>query len=65
MRTGLNLGLLESILALMFFSWVLGAAGTVLSIPIYLPLKEIFREYSAQEHLDGADAGPGQSGRGS
>ncbi len=49
MRTGLNLGLLESVLALMFFSWVLGAAGAVLSIPIYLTVREAFRRYAAAE----------------
>ncbi len=43
MKTGLNLGVLESFLALMFFSWVLGAAGTLLAIPVYLTLKEILR----------------------
>ena len=43
MKTGLDLGVLESFLALMFFSWMLGAAGTILSIPIYLTLKEILR----------------------
>jgi AI-2 transport protein TqsA len=46
MRTGLNLGILESFLALMFFSWLLGAAGTVLSIPIYLTMKEVLRRFS-------------------
>jgi len=49
MRTGLNLGLLESVLALMFFSWVLGAAGAVLSIPIYLTVREAYRRYAAAE----------------
>jgi predicted PurR-regulated permease PerM len=49
MRTGLNLGLLESVLALMFFSWVLGAAGAVLSIPIYLTVREAYRRYAALE----------------
>jgi AI-2 transport protein TqsA len=48
MKTGLNLGVLESFLVLMFFGWVLGAAGTVLSIPIYLTLKEVLRGYSAK-----------------
>jgi predicted PurR-regulated permease PerM len=43
MKSGLNLGVLESFLALMFFSWVLGAAGTILAIPVYLTLKEILR----------------------
>jgi len=43
MKTGLHLGVLESFLALMFFSWMLGAAGTLLSIPVYLTLKEILR----------------------
>jgi len=47
MRSGLNLGILESFLALMFFSWVLGATGAVLSIPIYLTLKEVLRGHSA------------------
>jgi predicted PurR-regulated permease PerM len=53
MKTGLNLGVLESFLVLMFFGWVLGAAGTVLSIPIYLTLKEVLRG-----HLTGEGAAP-------
>jgi len=48
MKSGLNLGILESFLALMFFSWVLGASGAVLSIPVYLTLKEIARGHSAE-----------------
>lgn len=47
MRASLNLGLLESLLALIFFSWVFGAAGAVLSIPIYLVLKEALKSHSA------------------
>ncbi|MFI5210311.1 MAG: AI-2E family transporter [Gemmatimonadales bacterium] len=46
MKTGLNLGILESFLVLMFFGWVLGAAGTVLSIPVYLTLKEVIRGHA-------------------
>jgi len=48
MRSGLNLGLLESFLALMFFGWVLGATGAILSIPLYLILKEVLRGHSAR-----------------
>ena len=48
MRTGLNIGVLESFLVLMFFSWMLGAAGTVLSIPVYLTVKEVLRGHQAQ-----------------
>jgi len=53
MKTGLNLGVLESFLVLMFFGWMLGAAGTVLSIPVYLTLKEVLRG-----HLTGEGAAP-------
>jgi predicted PurR-regulated permease PerM len=53
MKTGLNLGVLESFLVLLFFGWVLGAAGTVLSIPVYLTLKEVFRG-----HLTGEGGAP-------
>jgi AI-2 transport protein TqsA len=48
MKSGLNLGVLESFLVLMFFGWVLGAAGTVLSIPVYLTLKEVLRGHAAE-----------------
>lgn len=51
MRTGLNLGMLESLLALIFFSWVFGAAGAVLSIPIYLVVKEALKSYSASSQV--------------
>ncbi|MBP2648954.1 MAG: hypothetical protein H6Q77_2578 [Gemmatimonadetes bacterium] len=49
MKSGLNLGILESFLVLMFFGWVLGAAGTVLSIPVYLTLKEVLRGHMGEE----------------
>jgi AI-2 transport protein TqsA len=54
MRSSLNLGLLESLLALVFFSWVFGAAGAVLSIPIYLVVKEALKSHAASRQVSGA-----------
>ena len=47
MATGLNISFLAIMLSLLFWGWVLGPAGAILSVPLTLAVRRFAQQYEA------------------
>ncbi len=48
MKAGLDISPLMTILSVIFWSWVLGAAGTILAVPLTITLQKLVKEQMSQ-----------------
>jgi predicted PurR-regulated permease PerM len=62
MQRGLDISILGSFVALLFWSWVLGPIGAILAIPLTLLLKRGVAELVEEQHAPSAPASPAASG---
>ena len=44
MATGLNISFLAILLSLLFWGWVLGPAGAILSVPLTLAIRRLMQQ---------------------
>ena len=58
MATGLEISFLAIILSLVFWGWVLGPAGAILSVPLTLAVRRFMNEFHAAPPPAGAVAAP-------
>jgi AI-2 transport protein TqsA len=60
MKKGLDISILWIILSLIFWSWVLGAIGAVLAVPLTLTIKRFLEPYLNEKSFAGAAGVDGQ-----